>query len=283
LLLPRPTRSRPEILGSTAFLLALHAIPVVALFAGTTQADWLALVAFYLWGAFGMGIGLHRYFAHAAFDTSRAFQFFLALSAASTFTDPIAFAGKHRLHHKYSDTEEDVHSPGLGWWFCWFGHYVDEGYPQEEVDAMARDLARYPEMRWLRRYFLVPGGVIAALTWLLGGFSMFAIGFCLSRVLIIHASSAVNYFCHRLGTRRYATRDLSTNNIFVALLTFGEGWHNNHHHYPAAARAGFYWWEVDAFYYLIRLLAAAGIVWNVREVPVSVRQTAGLSFRPLAD
>jgi stearoyl-CoA desaturase (delta-9 desaturase) len=112
---------------------------------------------------------------------------------------------------------------------------------------------------------------LGALTWWLGGFSLFAIGFVLSRCLLLNLVSTVNYFGHRAGTRRYATRDASTNHALVALLTFGEGWHNNHHHYPAAARAGFYWWELDPVYYTIRLLAWLGIVWELREVPEEVR------------
>jgi stearoyl-CoA desaturase (delta-9 desaturase) len=253
------------------FIGALHALPVAAIVGGTTRADWLAFAVLYPASCVGIGMGLHRYFAHRSFRTSRAFQLALAVFAGTAFTDPIGFAGKHRLHHRHSDTPADVHSPGMGFWSCWFGSLVDDGCDETAVRAMTPDLARYPELVWLRRYFWVPGVAVGALTWCLGGFSMFAVAFCGSRVLMLNLASALNYFCHRLGTRRYATPDRSTNNVLVALLTFGEGWHNNHHHYPASARAGFFWWEIDPFYYAIRLLAWLGIVWDVREVPDRVR------------
>jgi stearoyl-CoA desaturase (Delta-9 desaturase) len=253
------------------FIASLHAIPLVAIVRGTTARDWVACAVFYVVAAMGTGIGLHRYFAHHAFRTSRAFQLVLGVLACTSFADPIGFAGKHRLHHRHSDTPSDVHSPRQGWWHCWYGSLVDDGRTEREIVAAARDLARYPELRWLRSWFVLPGVALGALTWWLGGFSLFAIGFVLSRCLLLNLVSTVNYFGHLVGHRRYSTRDRSTNNALVALLTFGEGWHNNHHYYPASARAGFHWWQVDPVYYAIRLLAWLGIVWDLREVPEEVK------------
>jgi stearoyl-CoA desaturase (delta-9 desaturase) len=249
------------------FILTLHAIPAAAVMLGTTRSDWIACAAFYVVAAMGTGIGLHRYFAHRAFRTSRAIQLVLALLACTAFAEPLGFAGKHRLHHRHADTAADVHSPRQGFWFCWLGSLVDEGYTERELLGMAPDLVRFPELVWLHRWFWAPGVALGAATWLVGGFSMFAIGFCLSRVLLLHLVSTVNYFCHSTGTRRFDTRDASTNNLVVALLTFGEGWHNNHHRYPWAARAGFRWWEIDPVWYAIKLLAWLRLVWDVRDAP----------------
>jgi stearoyl-CoA desaturase (delta-9 desaturase) len=251
----------------TLFIVALHVIPVAAVMGGTTRGDWIACAVYYVVAAMGTGIGLHRYFAHRAFRTSRAFQFVLAVLACTAFAEPLGFAGKHRLHHRHADTAADVHSPRQGFWFCWLGSLVDEGYTERELLRMTRDFVRFPELVWLRRWFWVPGLALGAATWAGGGFSTFAIGFCLSRVLLLHLVSTVNYFCHSTGTRRYDTRDASTNNALVALLTFGEGWHNNHHRYPWAARAGFRWWELDLVWYVIKVLAWMGLVWNVRDAP----------------
>ena len=96
-------------------------------------------------------------------------------------------------------------------------------------------------------------------------------GFCISTVAVYHVTFTINSLAHRYGSRRYATRDDSRNNPWLALLTLGEGWHNNHHHYPSAARQGFYWWEFDASYYALRVLAALGVVWDLRPVPVAIR------------
>jgi stearoyl-CoA desaturase (delta-9 desaturase) len=250
-----------------AFLVLIHAAPPAAILAGANARDWLALAVVYPVLAFGCTAGLHRYFAHRSFETSRPFQFAMALAAAAAFGDPIAFTARHRLHHARSDTERDVHGPHQGILRCWFGTLLDFSLTEREMFRLAPDLASRPELRWLHRYFVVPGIATAAAIWAVGGFSMFAIAYCGACLAIVHAGSAVNYFGHGAGTRRYDTPDRSSNHALVALVSLGEGWHNNHHHYPAACRAGFLWWEVDPLYYAIKLLSWMRIVWNLHEVP----------------
>ena len=97
-------------------------------------------------------------------------------------------------------------------------------------------------------------------------------GFLVSTLLCFHASLTINSLAHRFGTRRYDTPDDSRNNLWLALVTFGEGWHNNHHRYPGSARQGFFWWEVDITYYGLRALSMLGIVWDLKPVPASARQ-----------
>ena len=250
-----------------AFLVVLHVIPIVAIARGSSRGDWLACAVLYLTFVVGGGMGLHRYFAHRAFRTSRAFQFALALLGSTAFSEPIGFAARHRVHHRHADTAEDVHAPGQGFWQCWFGSHVERLGGVVDVRQVAADLMRYPELVWLHRWPYVPTVGLGAAIWWIGGFTLFALGFVLSRVLILHAVSAVNFFCHRSGYRPFATLDTSTNNVLIAILTFGEGWHNNHHRFPRAARAGVRWWEVDPIYYTIRFCAAVGLIWGVREIP----------------
>jgi len=258
-----------------SFIVAIHVIPAVVIVDGMpVLSDWIAFGACYVVLAMGTGIGLHRYFAHRAFRTSRAFQFFLAVLACATFAEPLRFAGKHRLHHRHADTSADVHSPGQGFWFCWFGSLVDDGYTDCETLMMVPDLCQFPELLRLRAWFWVPGVTLATATWWIGGFSKFAVGYCLSLALLLNLVSTVNYFGHCVGTRSYPTRDRSTNNAIVALLTFGEGWHNNHHYWPRAARAGFRRCEIDLVYYVIVALAWIGLVWHVQDVPPHVREAA---------
>ena len=111
-------------------------------------------------------------------------------------------------------------------------------------------------------------------SWGTSGAQMVVWGFCVSTVVLYHATFSINSFAHRFGSRRYATRDASRNNLWLALLTFGEGWHNNHHHYPAAARQGFYWWEIDLTWYGLRLMAALGLIHGLKPVPAAVRDEA---------
>jgi stearoyl-CoA desaturase (delta-9 desaturase) len=148
---------------------------------------------------------------------------------------------------------------------------------------MIKDLAKYPELRWLNKYNWFPGIVLAAIVLLTGnvvngagifdfkaGASTLFIGFFLSTIVLYHGTFTINSLMHKIGGRRYATKDLSKNSVILALVTLGEGWHNNHHYYQSTARQGFYWWEIDITYYLIRLLGLFGIVWDIREVPKHV-------------
>jgi stearoyl-CoA desaturase (delta-9 desaturase) len=252
-------------------LMALHAAPIIALIMGTNRQDWILFACIYPIQAIGIGLGLHRYFAHRSFKTGRVFGFILALMSSCTFGDPVGFAGKHRLHHLHVDTDKDVHTPRHGIWACWIGSLLDNGYSYDEVMNRAQDWQQYPELMLLHRYAKVPALLLITLAFLIGGFSMAAIGICLGAVLLLHQTSAVNYFAHKRGSRRFDLPDQSTNNWVMGILAYGEGWHNNHHRYPRSARAGLYWWEIDVLYWLIVCLEKFGLVWDVHLPPTLER------------
>jgi stearoyl-CoA desaturase (Delta-9 desaturase) len=132
------------------------------------------------------------------------------------------------------------------------------------------DLARYPELVSLGRLHMVPGVLLAIGLYLLGSWPALVWGFFVSTVLTWHATFAINSLTHLFGRRRFRTRDDSRNSLLLALATLGEGWHNNHHYYKASTRQGFHWWEVDVTYYVLRLLAAVGLVWDLKEPPPSL-------------
>jgi stearoyl-CoA desaturase (delta-9 desaturase) len=209
----------------------------------------------------------HRYFSHRSYKTSRAFQFLLALGAQSAAQKGVLWwASHHRWHHKYSDTPKDVHSARLrGFWYSHIGWIM--GPQWERTDrTMVSDLAKFPELRALDRQGLniLPTILLAlAFLWLGGGHAL-VWGYFVSTVLLWHGSFAINSLAHLWGTRRYATSDDSRNNWFLALLTTGEGWHNNHHHYQSSANQGFRWWEIDVTFYVLRMLEALGLVWDLR-------------------
>jgi stearoyl-CoA desaturase (delta-9 desaturase) len=269
-------------------------LPFVLLHAGCFGALWVGAssiavgiaAALFVLRMFAVTAFYHRYFSHRAFRTSRAAQFVFALLAASAVQrGPLWWASHHRHHHAHSDRAADSHSArqhGLFWshvgWFL-----ARENFATRL--NLVPDLARYPELRWLDRFDIaVPALLAVALAslgaWLeqaapeLGasGAQLVVWGFCISTVALHHATFSINSLAHLFGARRYATRDDSRNNLWLALLTFGEGWHNNHHHFPGAARQGFYWWEVDLSYYGLLLLAALGLIWDLRPVPVAVRE-----------
>jgi stearoyl-CoA desaturase (delta-9 desaturase) len=265
----------------------VHAGCLGALWAGVSPLAVAVAVALFVVRMFAITAFYHRYFSHRAFRTSRATQFaFALLGASAAQRGPLWWAAHHRHHHARSDRPDDSHSPvAHGFWWSHMGWFLARENFATRL-SLVPDLARYPELRWLDRYdSAVPAALALALfaagAWLersapgLGtdGWQLLVWGFCISTVALWHATFTINSLAHRYGTRRYATRDESRNNVWLALLTLGEGWHNNHHRYPAAARQGFYWWEVDVAWYGLRLLAALGIVHDLRPVPVSVRES----------
>jgi len=247
----------------------LHLAPLAIIWTGVDLRSLLLCAACYAFNVVGITLGYHRYFSHRTYKTSRAFQFVLAcLGCTALQKGPLWWASIHRHHHRHSDTTEDAHSPVVNGFFWshigWiFAPDWNEGDPKS-----VRDLSRYPELRWLERLHWLPPLLLATACFLIGGWSGLVVGFFLSNLLSHHATFLVNSACHLWGGRRYSTADHSRNNTLVALLTFGEGWHNNHHHYQSSANQGFFWWEVDISYYLIRLLAAVGLVWDVRKTPL---------------
>ncbi|HEY2346228.1 MAG TPA: fatty acid desaturase [Xanthomonadaceae bacterium] len=227
----------------------------------------------------------HRYFSHKAFKTSRPVQFaFALLGAASVQRGPLWWAAHHRNHHRHSDTDRDLHSPVTRSFFWshmgWF--MSPRGFVTEH--AAVPDLMKYPELRWLDRYDLLAPVAFAALLLESGhllhdrvpalhtsGPQLLVWGFFVSTVVLFHCTVTINSLAHRWGSRRFATRDNSRNNWLLALITFGEGWHNNHHHFPGSARQGFRWWEYDLTWYVLRAMAAVGLVWDLKPVPAVLR------------
>jgi len=238
--------------------------------------SWLGLaiaLVCYIPRIFFVTGGYHRYFAHRSYKTSRPFQFLLALGATVTAQKgPLWWAAHHRLHHKLSDEPGDLHSVvQSGFWWAHHGWILSRDL--EETDhSRIKDFAKYPELRWLNKYWVVPVIGIAVITFLIGGFFALTWAFAVSTVLCWHGTFTINSLSHYWGNRRYKTADDSRNNPVLAVITMGEGWHNNHHHYQVSARQGFFWWEIDCTYYVLRALSVVGLVWDLHGVPDHVRE-----------
>lgn len=266
--------------------------PFVAIHAGCLGLVWVGVgptavtvcAVSYLIRMFAITAFYHRYFAHRSFRTSRPLQFvFALLGATATQRGPLWWSAHHRNHHRLADRPGDPHRPADGFLWSHVGWFLDDANFTADP-ARVRDWQRFPELVWLDRFDIVVPVVYATLLYVLGGWlaranpgletsgaQWLVWGYFVSTVLLTHATLLVNSVAHVWGHRRFDTGDQSRNNALVALLTLGEGWHNNHHRYPGAARQGFYWWEVDVSYWLLRLLAACGLVWDLRRVPASVR------------
>jgi stearoyl-CoA desaturase (delta-9 desaturase) len=257
--------------SSVAFW-GMHAVAL----AGVIALGWswwgLALAgALYVPRLFFVTAGYHRYFSHRSYKTSRAMQFVLAFGAETTAQKGVLWwAAHHRRHHKDSDTVRDLHSAREGgFWWSHMGWLMARDFEDTDTSAI-RDFAKYPELRWLNKYWLVPPFAVALVTFAIGGWFALVWGFFLATVLSWHGTFTINSLSHLFGSRPYETTDDSRNNALLALITLGEGWHNNHHHYQVAARQGFRWYQIDATYYGLRALAAIGLVRDLHGVPAHI-------------
>ncbi len=234
------------------------------------QAVWMAVIL-YLVRMWAVTAAYHRYFSHRSYKTSRVGQFALAfLAQSSAQRGALWWAAIHRHHHLHSDTPEDIHSPRHhGFFYAHVGWIFNRNNWKPDYGTI-RDLARYPELRWLDRFYLVPAVALGVATFLVGGWAGLFVGFFLSTVVLYHGTFAINSMAHEVGNQRYLTGDDSRNHWFLALVTLGEGWHNNHHHYQSSTRQGFRWWEIDITYYILKVMSWTGVVWDLREPPEAI-------------
>jgi stearoyl-CoA desaturase (delta-9 desaturase) len=250
----------------------VHLAALGALFVGFEWYYPLVALGSYYFRMFWVTVGYHRYFSHRSFKTSRPFQFVIAFMAMTSAQKGVLWwAAHHRDHHKYSDTPQDLHSPlQSGLWWSHVGWVMSPKFNATNFDRI-RDFARFPELRWLNRWYLVPPVVYFAVLGLVGGLPLILWGGVIGTVLLWHGSFTVNSLAHLYGTRRYQTSDGSRNNWWLALLTCGEGWHNNHHHYQSSANQGWFWWEIDASYYGLKLFSWLRLVSDLRKPPAHIR------------
>ncbi len=261
--------------------LGMHLGVLLVIFVGWS---WLAVcIAAFLYAlrVFTLTGFYHRYFSHRSFKTWRLIQFIFAwIGCTSVQRGPLWWAAHHRHHHVHSDDPDDLHSPrqkGIFW--SHMGWFLS---PRAEPTnlKLIPDFAKYPELRFLDRFDLLPPAILAVGLYLFGaliewgapeagvtGWQLVVWGMLVSTVAVYHVTYLVNSATHLVGTRRYETKDDSKNSMVVALLTFGEGWHNNHHYYPNSTRQGFFWWEIDITYYTLSFMGMLGLVWDLKSVP----------------
>jgi stearoyl-CoA desaturase (delta-9 desaturase) len=200
---------------------------------------------------------------------------------------PLWWAAHHRNHHRHADTALDLHSPGLrGFLWSHVGWFLTPRGFQTHVERVP-DLAAFPELRWLDRFDNAVPALLAVALYAIGallqrqapalgtsGPQLLVWGFFVSTIVLFHATVTINSLAHRFGTRRFQTRDDSRNNALLALLTFGEGWHNNHHFFPGTVRQGFRWWEIDLTWYGLWAMSRLGLVRDLKPIPARIAARA---------
>jgi stearoyl-CoA desaturase (delta-9 desaturase) len=257
----------------TTIMALLHIGAIAALFFFSWRV--LAATVFLYWLTTGLGIsmGYHRLHTHRSYKVPILLEYFFALCGTLTLEGgPITWVAVHRLHHQKSDQPGDPHSPrDGGWWshMMWLIFCEPNRTRLPKLMRYVPDLAKDRFYMWLNKFFWVPSVVLGILLYAIGGLPLFLWGGCFRIVFGMHATWLVNSATHMWGRRRFATRDDSRNNWWVALMTFGEGWHNNHHAHPTSARHGLAWYEFDPSWITIKLLKFFGIARSVRVAKVS--------------
>jgi stearoyl-CoA desaturase (delta-9 desaturase) len=282
---PPPQTATTYSYTAWVFFALMHLACLPVLFVGWSPIAIGMAVALYGVRMFAITGGYHRYFSHRSFKTSRGVQFFLALLGASAAQQgPLWWAANHRHHHHFSDQPGDLHSPKQQGFFMAHIGWIPLQQNLPIRWNLIPDFAKYPELRWLDQNHILAPFALGALTFALGslletfapglgtnGPQMLIWGFFISTVALYHGTFTINSLAHTWGQRRYATKDDSRNNFWLALLTLGEGWHNNHHYYASSVRQGFYWWEIDITYYVLWSMARLGLVWDLKQVPRHLR------------
>jgi fatty-acid desaturase len=261
-----------------------HIGAIAAFFFVDTAAIITAIVLHWFAICFGIGMGYHRLLTHRSYKVPKFIEYFLAVCGTLTLEGgPIFWVGTHRIHHQKSDQDGDPHSPRDGaWWSHMLWIVFGEGNHNNTalMSRYAPDLGRDKFYVWLNTWHWVPLTVLGLILAAIGGLPMVLWAIFLRVVVGLHFTWLVNSATHMWGKRRFITRDDSRNNWWVALLTFGEGWHNNHHAHPTSARHGLAWYELDVTWLHIRLLQKLGLAKSVKVaktnslVPAAEREAA---------
>jgi fatty-acid desaturase len=258
------------------FMLLFHVGAVAALFFFSWEPFLLAIFLYWVGGSLGIGIGYHRLLTHRGYKTPKWVEYFLTTCAVLALEGgPIFWVATHRIHHQYSDNEGDPHSPRDGKWWAHVGWILVGKSMHHDTKTLSRyvpDLAKDKFHVWITKYHYVPMIVLGLALLAIGGIPYLLWGVCFRTVLGLHATWLVNSATHIWGSRRFQTRDDSTNSWWVALFSFGEGWHNNHHAHPVSSRHGLTWYEIDLNWYGIWLLSKLGLARDVYRYKLSSRE-----------
>jgi fatty-acid desaturase len=261
---------------TAGFMLLFHVGAIAALFFFTWKAFFVALFLYWVAGSLGIGMGYHRLLTHRGYKTPKWVEYFLTLCATLALEGgPISWVATHRIHHQYSDKDGDPHSPRDGKWWAHMGWIVIGKSMHHDTTTLARyvpDLAKDRVQIALSKFHYVPMIVLGVVLFAIGGIPFVLWGIFLRTVVGLHSTWLVNSATHLWGSRRFKTRDESTNSWWVALLSFGEGWHNNHHAHPTSARHGLAWYEFDLNWYGIWTLQKLGLAQDVYRVKLPVKQ-----------
>jgi len=270
-----PRHDKPNFFTS-AVLAVLHIGAIAALFMFSWKALIVTVALYWITIGFGISLGYHRLHTHRSFQVPLGLEYLFALFGAMTLEGgPIFWVATHRIHHQKSDQAGDPHSPRDGAWWAHIGWILFGETNHNNTKMMSKyapDLAKHRFYVWLNNYHWLPTVILAAALFAIGGLQLMLWAVCVRIVVGLHATWLVNSATHLWGTRRFETKDDSRNSWWVALLTFGEGWHNNHHAHPTSARHGLAWYEFDISWISLKIMKVLGIAKNIRVAKLPERE-----------
>ncbi|MBP5977319.1 acyl-CoA desaturase [Brasilonema sp. CT11] len=252
------------------FFAGLHVGILFALFPNTFSWKAFGVFLFLYWvtGGLGITLGFHRLITHRSFQTPKWLEYFLALCGTLACQGgPIDWVGMHRIHHLHSDEELDPHDSNKGFWWSHMAWMFYHSPAFADVPRFTKDIKDDPFYQFLQKNMILIQVALGIVLLLLGGWSFVVWGVFVRLIFVWHCTWFVNSATHKFGYRTYDTSDRSTNCWWVALLTYGEGWHNNHHAYQYSARHGLKWWEIDLTWMTVQLLQRLGLATNVKLAP----------------
>ena len=262
-----------------AVVLGIHLGAIAALWHSNWAAVAVCFLLHWVCGGLGICVGYHRLLTHRSFRCPRALEYALALfGSLSLHGAPIEWVTHHRQHHQYPDQDGDPHNARQSFWWShvmWIFWTRSPEAWQKLNERYVPDLLRVPFYGFLARMYPWLALLLSLLLYVLGGWPFVVWGVFVRLVLTYHCTFLVNSASHGFGYQSFPTNDLSTNCWWVALLSYGEGWHNNHHAFPTSARHGLKAWELDPTYWFIRLLRAVGLAWDMR-LPVLPKESVRL-------
>ena len=263
--------------GTAVFLIISHVAAVAALFLWSWPALACGILLYWVAGSLGIGMGFHRLLTHRGYKVPKVVEYFLVTCGTLALEGgPIQWVTTHRIHHAHTDRHGDPHTPRDGGWWAHVG-WILRGTAQDHDDATrkryASDLIKDRYYRWLDVYYWVPSIALIIVLLVFGGWGVMLWGVFLRVTVGLHSTWLVNSATHLWGKRRFVTAEDSRNSWWVALLTFGEGWHNNHHAFPTSARHGLRWYEIDLNWWGIRVLQLVGVARAIKQVQLKGTQT----------
>ncbi|XVF24784.1 hypothetical protein REPUB_Repub13aG0157400 [Reevesia pubescens] len=261
-------------IATAGIVLAMHLLTLFAPFYFNWPAFWIAVGLYVVSGLLGITLSFHRNLAHRSFKVPKWLEYFFAYCGVQALQgNPIDWVSTHRYHHQFCDSDRDPHSPIEGFWFSHMSWLFDTNSVSERCGEPTNvgDLEKQPFYKFLQSTYILHPIALGVLLYALGGFPFLVWGMGVRIVWVYHITWLVNSACHVWGKQAWNTGDLSRNNWWVALLAFGEGWHNNHHAFEYSARHGLEWWQLDMTWYVIKFLQLIGLATEVK-LPTEVQK-----------